>query len=104
MAQFDVYANPDPDTSDVYPYLVDLQHALLDVLGTTVVAPLVRGALSDGRISRLNPAFVIEGRDVFLSVQELAGVSRAGLGEVVTSVASRRDDIVASLDLLFTGI
>ena len=52
----------------------------------------------------LNPAFVIEGRDVFLSVQELAGVSRAGLGEVVTSVASRRDDIVASLDLLFTGI
>ncbi len=42
MAQFDVYANPNPDSQQQIPYLVDIQADLLDHLATRVVAPLYR--------------------------------------------------------------
>ena len=104
MAQFDVHRNPNPETNGIYPFLVALQHDLLGPLETTVVAPMVRDVDPSSPITRLNPTFVVEGETVFLSVQEMAGVSRAALGDVVGSVASRRDEIIAALDLLFTGI
>jgi toxin CcdB len=34
---------------------------------------------------------------------ELAGVPNRALGEKVMSLKSRRDEIIAALDLLFTG-
>ncbi len=103
MAQFDVYRNPDPSTSKLFPYVVDLQAGLLDRLSTRVVAPLASNAATPTPLTRLNPSFEIEETTVVLSTQELAGVPRAILGEVVASVADRRDDIVAALDLLFAG-
>jgi toxin CcdB len=104
MAQFDVYANTNPATRKNIPYLLDVQADLLDALATRVVVPLVLAEHMGVGISQLNPHFKIKGLAVVLSTAELAGVSSRMLGEKVVSVKSRRDEIIAALDLLFTGI
>jgi len=45
-----------------------------------------------------------EGCNVVMSTQELAGVAGNDLGERVANLATKRDSIIAALDLLITGI
>ncbi len=104
MAQFDVYRNRDPATQAIFPYLLDLQHDLLSALASRVVAPLMRSSELSRPMSFLNPTFEIEGVEVVMSTQELAGVARTVLGEHVLCLESRRDELIGALDMLFTGI
>ena len=104
MAQFDLYTNPSKETSGAVPFLLDLQSDLLDPLATRVVAPLFRAESAGPPARTLMPRFEIDGREVVMSTPELAGVSRGQLGSRVGSLAHRRDDIIAALDMLFTGI
>jgi toxin CcdB len=103
MAQFDVYLNPNADTRKSIPFLLDVQAELLDMLSTRVVVPLV---LSEemSPAKNLNPQFKIKGIAVVMSTAELAGVQNRALGEKITSLKNKRDEIIAALDLLFTGI
>ncbi len=41
MAQFDVFENPNEETKQAIPFLLDVQAELLDVLSTRVVVPLI---------------------------------------------------------------
>jgi len=105
MAQFDVYRNPNPASRSRIPYLLDVQSELLDSLATRVVVPLCRPeVLGSKPAERLNPQFELEGRKVLMLTPELAGVPRKALGERVASLAAGRGDIIAALDLVFTGI
>ena len=104
MAQFDLYTNPSKETSGAVPFLLDLQSDLLDPLATRVVAPLFRAESAGPPARTLMPRFEIDGREVVMSTPELAGVSCGQLGSRVGSLADRRDDIIAALDMLFTGI
>ena len=52
----------------------------------------------------INPQFEIEGRVVIMSTAEIAGVPRRALGEQLLSLQHKRDEIIAALDFLFTGI
>lgn len=103
MAQFDVYSNPNPATSKLIPYLLDVQADLLDSLATRVVIPLILTDQMGKAAKQLNPQFKIKGIAVTLSTPELAGVDNRALGEKVTSLKAKRDEIIAALDLLFTG-
>ncbi|WP_303908888.1 CcdB family protein [Thiohalomonas denitrificans] len=80
-----------------------VQFAVYRGLDTRVVAPLVRLGAFGRPISVLNPVFTIESNEVVLSTAELAGVSTAVLGPYVTSLSEKRDEVIAALDLLFTG-
>ncbi len=104
MAQFDVYLNPNTDTRDVIPYLLDVQADMLDMLATRVVVPLVLAEDMGLAAKNLNPQFKIKGVAVVMSTAELAGVSNRALGDKVASLKNKRDEIIAALDLLFTGI
>lgn len=104
MAQFDVYENPNPDTRESIPFLLDLQADLLSSLTTRVVAPLFREEDFGKPAAVLNPRFEIDGRRLLMSTSELAGIPARALGEKVGSLASQRGEIIAALDLLFTGI
>jgi toxin CcdB len=104
MPQFTVHRNPSPESASWAPYLLTLQSDLLEDLATVVVAPLVLAERFGKPATGLNPAFQVEGKDVVLSVAELAGISWAHLGEAVQSLAEDRESIIAALDLLFTGI
>ena len=104
MAQFDVCLNPNPDTHKSIPYLLDVQADLLDALVTRVVVPLVLAEEMGLAAKYLNPQFKIKGVAVVMSTAELAGIPNRSLGDKVTSLKSKRDEIIAALDLLFTGI
>lgn len=103
MAQFDVYRNPNAETAAHVPFLVDIQTGFLDGLSTRVVVPLRhRDRMIPG--SRLNPVFDLDGAAVVLATAELAAVSLRSLGDPIASLARHRDEIVAAVDFLTTGI
>ncbi len=104
MAQFDVYLNPNAGTRKTIPYLLDVQADLLDRLASRVVVPLVVMDEMVAAARHLNPQFKIKGYSVVMSTAELAGVPVRSLGEKIASLKNRRDEIIAALDLLFTGI
>ena len=103
MAQFDVYQNLNK-TKDTIPYLLDVQNELLDPLATCVVVPLVRAEKMGKPVKGLNPTFVIETISVVMSTPQLAGVPRKILGKKIDSLQDHHQEIIAALDLLFTGI
>ncbi len=103
MGQFDVYENPNVETNQVNPYLLDIQADLLSSLKTRVVVPLVNIESVGKTIKHLNPRFKVKQITVFMSTAELAGVPASFLGSKVASLKDRRDEIIPALDFLFTG-
>ncbi len=103
MAQFDVYVNPNKETNQSVPYLLDLQAELLDNLATRVVVPLVPAALMGRGVKHLNHRFKLRDNVFFMSSAELAGVPISAMGERVGSLKEQRQEIIAALDFLFTG-
>lgn len=104
MAQFDVYENPNPASRKSIPYLLDVQTDLLESLATRVVVPLVTTAAIPKPGRHLNPALSIGETTVVMSTAEIAGVSVKSLGKKVCSIKQCRNEIVAALDFLITGI
>jgi toxin CcdB len=104
MAQFDVYENPNPVSRKSIPYLLDVQTDLLDNLATRVVVPLVASAAMPRPGHHLNPAFRIGEIMFLMSTAEIAGVSVKSLGKKVCNIKEQRNEIVAALDFLITGI
>ena len=103
MAQFDVFENPNEETNQAIPYLLDVQADLLDSLSTRVVVPLVAVSIMGKAIKHLNPEFVIKDTAVFMSTAELAGVTVRSMGKKISSLKEQRHEIIAALDFLFTG-
>jgi toxin CcdB len=102
MGQFDLFRHA---RSRRYPFLLDLQADLLRDLATRVVAPLTPVKRLGGKpISRLNPVVAVDGAQYAILFQELAAVPVTAIGETVGSLRSRRDELIAAIDLLFTGI
>ena len=103
MAQFDVYANPNPTTKRAIPYLLDVQADLLNDLATRVVVPLYAATAVTKAAQHLNPRFQVKRTTVIMSTAELAGVPLAALGERVDSLQQHRSEIIAALDFLISG-
>jgi len=103
MAQFDVYENPNEETNQAIPYLLDIQAELLDALATRVVVPLVAVPAMSKAIKHLNPQFAVGQTTVFMSTAELAGIPVRSLGVKAGSLKDQRHEIIAALDFLFTG-
>jgi len=105
MPQFTVHRNPNPGSKAAYPLLLDIQSDLMADLGTRVVVPLCRASAMKGRsIGTLTPVLAIEGKPYVMLTPQLAGVSRKQIGAAVADLRAHRDEIIAALDLLITGI
>lgn len=100
MAQFDIYRR---GTGGV-AFLVDLQDDMLDGLSTRVVAPLVVIESVGVPMKIVNPRIVVEGKPHILMSHLLAAIPASSLGEPIGSARGQRDEIIAAMDLLFTGI
>ena len=103
MAQFDVYLNQNSATNKAIPYYLNVQADLLDSLNTRVIVPLVREEEVGKLVKSLHLKFKVKGETVVMSTAELAGLPMRALGEKVTSLKSKRHEIIAALDLVFTG-
>ncbi len=103
MAQFDIYENPNPETMGLYPYLLDVQADILADLPTRIVVPLVLASEIKKPIPVLNPAMDVCQIKVIMQTPQMASVKLMVLGLKVGSGSAIRDQIIAALDLTFTG-
>jgi toxin CcdB len=101
--QFDIVESLNPARSGRYPLLIILQHDRVIALRSVVAAPLVE-ATADLMASRLHPSVTIAGRRYVVLTEQLAAIAANTLGRTVASAESVRYEIVAAVDLLFTGI
>jgi hypothetical protein len=102
IRQFDVVPNPVKFSREHQPFLICVQHHSLDFLKTRLVAPLIAGRPPEK--SRLNPSWVIMGRHIFLDPTGVAAVNLRLLAEPVANLESDYHEIIAALDLVFTGV
>lgn len=101
MAQFDVFKSPH---GGLYPFVLDIQSDLLATLATRVVVPFVSTKKYGKAITRLHPTATIAGVEYVLKFHDLAAVPATVLLRPVDSLAHRRAELIAALDLLFTGV
>jgi toxin CcdB len=101
MAQCDIYRTP---VHGGVEFLLDLQDDLLENLATRVVAPLVKPDMVGQAMRTLHPRIWMGNEPYVLLTHLLAAIPAASLGECVGSAKTQRQEIVAAVDLLFTGI
>ena len=105
MGQFCAYKNPNPGTHAQYPYLLDIQSDLLSGLRTTIVIPLTPTKIATPiSLSRLNPAFVLDGESFTAMTQDIAGVDRKRLGDKAYDLSAYRSEIISAVDFVLSGI
>jgi len=104
MPQFDVYRNPNPETEQAFPYLVDVQADLLRGLETRTVIPLSRAIeLTSYPVAYLTPVVTFEGEAYALITPQLAGIARSDLGAHAGSMANQERAVLAAIDFLIRG-
>jgi len=101
MAQFDVFKNA---RGGPYPYLLDVQSDSLASLPSRVVVPLIALKNYPKPVARLHPRVRIAAVEYVLKFHDLVAVPANALGAQVTSLVHRRDELIAAIDLLFTGV
>ena len=100
--QFDVFVNPDPDTSKTYPYLLVLQSNAITTLDTCIVAPLTQPK-SLKYFERLMPQIAVDGRQYTIAMPDMAAVHASTIGTAIANLEPERYRIVRAIDLIFTG-
>ena len=100
MAQFDVYENTNTATSQLFPYLLDIQNDILSSLKTRVVVPLCS---DPSPITHLNPTFIIKNQTLFMSTSDMAGIPLSSCGKVIGNLEEKRSEIINALDFLISG-
>ena len=55
-------------------------------------------------LKTLTPRFEIEGEPYVMMTPQMAGIASKQLGPMVADLTARRDEIIAALDLLITGV
>ncbi len=105
MVQFTLYENQNQNSREAYPYFVDVQNSLLDSLTTRLVIPLTRyGYLDDSNISNLCPKITVNDDNYVLLTHQMTNIPVSALKAPVISLDHLRDDIIAAIDFLITGI
>jgi len=105
MAQFTVYLNGNPASKKTYPYLMDVQSALLDSLETRLVIPLaLQSRFERTSITRLNPVVRIKTDSCIVLTQQMAAIRTNALGSAVCDCLADRQEILSAIDILITGI
>ena len=104
MKQFDLYFNTDPETKKTYPFVVDIQSGLLEMLNSRVVIPLTEAKPNKDLPNYLCPQFEINGSQYYLLTHQITTVSKSFLKKNSGSLALNRTEIVNSVDFLLEGI
>ncbi len=105
MSQFVVYKNTNKNTSNAYPYFIDLQCDLLSGLNSGLVAPLTPAHLLEHKTpSHLCQIIKLEHEDFVVLTHQMASVSPKLLSDAVADMSLYRDELVTAIDFLITGI
>ncbi len=103
--QFDVYRNTDKDTNKTYPFFIDIQTNLLDSLNSRAVIPLTQlKKVNKEYPENLCPLIQIDGKDFALLSHQITSIPLSLLKKKVQSAELFRNEVVAAIDFLVTGI
>ena len=100
--QFDIVENLSSSRSG-YPFLIVLQSDRVASFNSLITAPLVAASDAFAR-SRIHPAIEVAGTEYIILSERLAAVQTDKLGRVAGSGETCRYQIIAAIDMLFTGI
>lgn len=105
MAQFDVYPNPNRNSADIFPYLVDIQSPFISELGSRIVIPLARQHNTQiYPFTRLTPEITYQTETLLLFTPQISAVPLNNLKEPIGSLLHIREIIIAALDFAVSGI
>ena len=105
MSQFDVYINPSKKSREAYPYIIDIQNALISDIATRIVIPLGRlKHFRNEKMDGLTPVVEYENEQFVLLTPQISSMSVKLLKNPIGSVESLRDEIIAAIDFAITGI
>ena len=105
MAQFDVYENPSKQTRKAYPYILDIQHSLIEDIATRIVVPLGDAKkFRNEELKGLTPKVEFEGKSLLILTPQIASMSKRSLKDPVGTLSHLREEIISALDLAITGI
>lgn len=104
MGRFGVYANGNPHSKILYPFLLDVQSPLLDSLASRLVIPLALKSRFPGlAIARLTPTVAVGGIDYLALTPQMAAVNKRDLGPLVLESVPNSQEILSAIDFLITG-
>lgn len=104
MAQLDVYENPEEDSCEEVPFLLDIQHDMHSHISTRIVVPLVRIDAQKTGLRDLCPTFAIRDQNVLLSTPEMSAYPARLLQIKVGNLGDKRTEIFNAVDFLLNGI
>ena len=105
MSQFSLYQNNDKSTATAYPYFVDVQSEMLDTLNTRLVLPLTSVEMLEKKApTHLCPVIHIDEGDFVILTHQMASVPTKILRDPVNDLSTFRNEIIAAIDFLITGI
>ncbi len=105
MSAFTLYKNTNPDSKAVYPYFINIQNDLLDDLNSRIVLPVTPiRYLENLPIDTLCPVLDLGDERYAVLTHQVTTIPTTALREAVTSVEYLREEIIAAIDLLVTGI
>lgn len=105
MPQFSLYQNSDKSTATAYPYFVDVQSEMLDTLNTRLVIPLTPLEMLEKKApTHLCPVIHIDEGDFVVLTHQMASIPTKILRDPVNELSAFRNEIVAAIDFLITGI
>ncbi|MEX0423608.1 CcdB family protein [Providencia rettgeri] len=100
--QYHLYQNRDDAIK--YPYLLDIQSDIIDILNTRLVIPLFDSRLVKKPLpARLNPQLFINRQVFILMTHQMACVPLSLLGKEIIDLTHQRDTIRQAVDLLIDG-
>ena len=105
MAQFDVYSNPNKQSKNSYPYILDVQHTLLASIATHIVIPLGNASTFKlEELAGLTPQVTFDGMNLLILTPQISSMPAEALKQPIGSLAHLRSEIVAAIDFSITGI
>lgn len=105
MSQFDVYVNTNSASKKQYPFLLDVQHAVLSVLKTRIVIPLCHIDSVDGIVmDTLIPTIRLNEEKYVLMTPQIAEVPDRILNKPLGTLEHSREEILAALGFAITGV
>ena len=105
MSQFTVYLNEDNASNDAYPYVIDIQNALLNDLNSRLVIPLSKhSSLNNTSVKKLCPVLQIDNDKFVLLTHQMTTVPKSILKTSVISLERDRYEITNAIDFLISGI
>ena len=105
MAQFDVYENSSKQTQKAYPYILNMQHPLIEDIATRIVVPLGNAnLLKNEELKGLTPKVEFEGNELLVLIPQITSMPTKSLRKPIGTLAHLRDEIISALDLAIIGI